>query len=527
MTTASKKAAKPALKTKNALQTAGLLPSLDDLRRERHRRSYYEFFKDFWSEMEPAEPYVDSRHIKALCDHAQAVVEGRISMLGVEIGPGYAKSMVMAVGLAAWIWGPHGRPGYRLAYSTYAAPLTVRDSNKARDLILSDRYQALYGHGFQLVRKNDVRLTTTAKGERLATSVEGGATGYRVHLWVYDDLLNAKERKSQAAKNAVYEHLSATSSRGVRQSEYARICIGQRLGEDDAGAWFRERTADILCLPTEYDPARHCSTSIGFTDWRTERGEFLFAARFGPNEKLRAVQDMLPESYSAQHQQLAVPDGGGVIKRDYIPVIDISEEPPISHYLVSVDTAQGQDKSNDTTAMSVHGVHQTGMALAGGWSGREPAPKVIQRLKDLGHKFNPAAFIIEQKDWGKALTQLLEGDPGFHWRIVKYTPVVSKDMRADEASPFFYARRFSVRKGDAFGEQAVGQLSVFPRGKVRDLADACIQAAIYAQATYTFESRLTAEMVAYQGGKRASAKTGALYLRNDDDEEDEKWQKLS
>ncbi|QPC30995.1 hypothetical protein IS481_14820 [Caldimonas thermodepolymerans] len=503
--------------TRPSLKASGL-PTLAQIQRERHRRSFYEFFKDFWGEIEPEEPYVDSLHIKVLCDHAQAVIEGRIKSLGVEIGPGYAKSLVMAVALPAWVWGPHGRPGYRFGYSTYEYELTVRDSTRTRDLIKSARYQALYGHVFTLTKERENWIQTSAKGFRLATSVGGAATGHRVHLWVYDDLLNAKKARSDAALAEVHEHLRATSTRGVRPSEYARICIGQRLHEDDAGGWVRERGFEVLCLPTEYDPSRHCRTSIGFSDWRTERGEFLFPARFGQKEKEQALRDLLPGGYSAQHQQLPIPAEGGVIKSEYIKVFEREHLPPISHYFVSVDTAQGQDKTNDTTAISVFAVHASGIVLVDGWTGREPAPFVIQRLKDLGQKYNPVAVVIEQKDWGKAMLQLLDGDPGFRWRLVPYVPVVGKNARAEEASPFFFKGYFAVIKSDTLSEQLVAQLVVFPAGKVRDLADSAIQAALYAQLTYTFESRLTASMLDYEGGKRASRTKGSLYSIYDDDD---------
>lgn len=474
---------KPPQQTQLASLLAGL-PSFDEVLRELHRKSFFEFFKYFWPEMEPAAVYIDAKHDKVACDHLQAVYEGVIPELSIEIGPGYGKSIKAAVAFPAWVWGARNDPGCRLGFSTYADDLTTRDSARCRDLIQSESYQRLYSHRFKLTKVREDYLKNDKGGYRVALSTKGKATGYRFNIWIGDDLLNMKDAYTEAGQSVMRVHMKAISTRGQMGKPYYRVIIGQRLHEADAGGYARDNGFTVLCLPTEYDPSRHCITPI-FSDWRTVRGELLFPAGFGPAKVAQAKFELGPD-YSAQHQQMPVPEGGGIIKAEWMRAYPPAEKPVFSHYFASVDTAQGQDSKNDKTALSLHGVFDEGISLEDGWSGRKPAPQVIQMLKDFGNKYEPSAFVIEQKDWGKALTQLLEADHEFRWRIHKYTPIVSKDMRAHEASPLFFKGRYTMPAGTPLSEQASGQLVVFPASKDRDLADSIIQAALYAQSTYTF-----------------------------------------
>jgi phage terminase large subunit-like protein len=504
----------PPQQTDVAQLLAGLPSLADDITREVHKRSFYAFFKYMWPELEPTAPYIEAIHTKVICDHLQAVYEGLIPELSIEIGPGYGKSFISAVAFPAWIWACRD-PGYRIGFSTYAEKLTVRDSNRFMRLIKSELYQQLYGHVFSLRKEREDFQENNKGGYRVALSVTGQATGYRFNLWMGDDLLNYIDSLSEAKRQPFKEHFSAISTRGQIGKPYYRVNIGQRLGEDDPGNLVREMGFQVLCLPTEYDPSRHCETfdvfgKRFFSDWRSERGQLLFPAGFGPDKVAKAKLD---RNYTTQHNQLAIPADGGIIKLEYLQFLKEAEKPQFSHFFASVDTAQGQNANNDKTAVSIHGVHNSGIHLEDGWTGRKPAPQVIQMLKDFGNKYEPSCFVIEQKDWGKALTQLLENDPTFRWRIEKYTPVVSKDMRAHEASPLFFKGQYSMTSGTPLAEQARDQLIVFPASKARDLADCIVQAALYAQATYTFGEDMGFE---YEG---SSADNNNL------DEEDDEWQR--
>ena len=55
--------------------------------------SLYEFVKQAWVIVEPGKAYVDCWHVKAICDHLQAVYDGKIKNLLITLPPGVAKSL--------------------------------------------------------------------------------------------------------------------------------------------------------------------------------------------------------------------------------------------------------------------------------------------------------------------------------------------------------------------------------------------------------------------------------------------------
>lgn len=467
------------------------LPSLLALKREVCRRSFYEFFKEFFEVIEPAEPYVDTWHVEALCNHAQAWIEGRIKNLSIEIGPGFMKSLIMAVALPAWAW--IDRPWMRFAYSTYSGELTERDSSRCRDLIQSVKYQEFYAHCFQLKqdRNRQMFFENNHKGSRRALSVGGGATGHRVHRYVGDDLLNYIDSFSPAKRRDVKTHLRAMATRGVRQSEYGRCVIGQRLHEDDAGGYARENGFEVLCLPTEFDPTRACATSIGFRDPRTVPGELLSPARFGTPEVDEAKRELGPHGYSAQHQQLPTPAGGGILKRDWWVDYLFSRTPEFHTILQAWDTAYTSDEANDTSACITLGIALSGVYVLDAKAFRLEIPDLVEQFQTEAETCKRQwgklhVVLVETKANGLDVIAYLKKSKAWKWAIEPINPKLSKEQRAHAVAPHVADKKVLVPLTQPFSEELLAQTDVFPNAKLRDLADALIQGLLFAFSRYTF-----------------------------------------
>jgi len=140
---------------------------LEPVKAERARRSFKEFVKQAWHVLEPETPFVDGVHVDAMCEHLQAVAEGRIRNLIISVPPGHAKSLLTAVFWPAWVWIDH--PKTRWLFSSYKEELSIRDSKKCRDLIVSDWYQGNWAHRYQLSfdQNEKSRFENTAKGCRV------------------------------------------------------------------------------------------------------------------------------------------------------------------------------------------------------------------------------------------------------------------------------------------------------------------------------------------------------------------------
>src|SRR5262249_39545074 len=141
-------------------------------RRRKARKSFYEFVRQGWTEVEAA-PLVDNWHIGALCEHLQAVTAGQIMKLVINVPPGMGKSLLTSVFWPAWEWAQD--PTVRWFFASYDQRLSTRDSVRCRALLQRPWYGACCGHRFRLLGDQNQKsyYETDQSGYRLATSVRG------------------------------------------------------------------------------------------------------------------------------------------------------------------------------------------------------------------------------------------------------------------------------------------------------------------------------------------------------------------
>src|SRR5690606_34247123 len=136
------------------------------IERELCRRSLADFAKLAWPILEPATPLKWGWALDAICQHLEAVSDGRINRLLMNVPPGTMKSLLTAVIWPAWEWGPRGMPEKRFISTAHKQDLAVRDNLKCRRLIQSEWYQA--------------RWPITLTGDQNAkTKFENDRTGFR------------------------------------------------------------------------------------------------------------------------------------------------------------------------------------------------------------------------------------------------------------------------------------------------------------------------------------------------------------
>ena len=92
--------------------------TLEQVRAEKYRRSLREFTKAAWPTIEPGVEFRNNWHIDAVSDHLQAVVEGDIKRLIINVPPRHMKSLSVAVLLPAWTWAT--QPSKKFLYASYA-----------------------------------------------------------------------------------------------------------------------------------------------------------------------------------------------------------------------------------------------------------------------------------------------------------------------------------------------------------------------------------------------------------------------
>ena len=142
------------------------IPTLKDVEDEIRRRSalaaersLYEFVKQAWPVVEPGVDFVESWHIQVICEHLQAITDGRIKRLLINIPPRHSKSTIVTVMWPCWEW--ITEPSHKYLCASYSSILSIRDNLKARRLLQSPWYIERWGDVFQLAgdqnQNNDSR----------------------------------------------------------------------------------------------------------------------------------------------------------------------------------------------------------------------------------------------------------------------------------------------------------------------------------------------------------------------------------
>jgi predicted phage terminase large subunit-like protein len=286
---------------------------------EKCRRSLAEFVRRGWSAIEPAR--LDwNFHFDAVCDHLQAVTEGDILRLIINMPPGHAKSLLVCVFWPAWEWTRD--PAIRSQFGSYDDELAMRDSTRTRDLVSSDWYIKTFDPPWRLKKDQNTKhdFANTAGGFRRAFCVGGKVTGHRGDKVVVDDPLAVKDQYNPIVKAKIKFLWNTALSTRVNDLRMARrVIVMQRLADDDlTGEMLRQGGYEHLCLPSEFDPERRCTTSIGWTDPRKEKGELLFPLRFPKSDLDRLKKEELgSDGYAGQHQQQPVAEGGSKFKRHW------------------------------------------------------------------------------------------------------------------------------------------------------------------------------------------------------------------
>ena len=155
--------------------------------------SLYTFLQYAWRWVD-ASPFTPGWPLEAICEHLEAVVDGEIKRLLINIPPRCGKSTITSVCFPAWVWAqrhdsPTSGPGVPLLHASYALNLAMRDSVKCRRLIESPWYNGLWGERFTLVGDQNTkgRFANDKKGERLITAVEAKVTGEGGNIIVVED----------------------------------------------------------------------------------------------------------------------------------------------------------------------------------------------------------------------------------------------------------------------------------------------------------------------------------------------------
>lgn len=462
------------------------------LAKQRAEESLIDFVELMWPVLHPGTPFVNGWAIREIARHLEAITNGVIRRILINVPPGFSKSLLTSVFWPAWEWGPRNMPHHSFFSSSYSENLSLRDNGKCLRLIQSPEYQELWGDRVQLDPKKtgERKFALKGTGWKLASSVTGTGTGERGDRVVLDDLLSAQEVASSAALDTCLQYFTEVIPSRINNDRSAILLIMQRLHErDPAGHILSNDLAyDRLILPMEYEPEHPypSKTTLGFKDPRTEPGELLWPERFS---RTFLDTDMYPQlrswggeyAVASQMQQRPAPRGGGMFKRDDFQRISINDVPPGGTDVRGWDLAGSKDgRAPYTVGLKMRRAQKDGRThyyitdvVRGRWTPAEVRQHILaaaQRdgrgtMQDLPQ--DPGQAGLAQKH---DLAQLLDG---FVFRITPESG--SKEDRARPLAAQVESHNVSVVDAP-WTDQFLQEAAVFPAGTFKDQVDAASRA---------------------------------------------------
>jgi predicted phage terminase large subunit-like protein len=460
------------------------------LDRELAKRYLKDFVDMAWPIVEPSRDYIPNWHTDAICDHLQAVYEGDIRRLVINVPPGSMKSLSCCVFFPAWVWTQD--PRKKFIFSGFGDSVVLRDSRRNRNLIRSDWYQERWGDKYKILPGEDTanRYANDAGGFRKSATVKGIVTGEHADIQMTDDPLKPLEvTKSLAvAQTALDEVLTwwneTMSSRLVDLATSARIIIMQRLVDNDlAGEMLKTGDYEHLMLPMEFEPKRKCFTCIGFEDPRTEEKELLCEERFPREAVDKLKKELGSRGAQAQLQQNPVSAEGSIIKREWAVFYNVLPK-RFNLMIQSWDCAFKDDDTSDFVVGQVWGVVKEDYYLIDQIRGRMDFVDTCKAVKSMTTKYPKARYkIVEDKANGPAvISELKRKISG----LIAVNPEGGKIARVHAVEPIWESGNVFlptpelapwIDGEDSFLEEVTG----FPARAHDDQVDAMSQALIWLQ----------------------------------------------
>jgi hypothetical protein len=464
--------------------------------------SLYDFVKQAWHIVEPGVEFSEGWHLQVICEHLEAVSDGRIKNLIINIPPRHSKSTVTTVIWPVWAW--LHNPSEKFLTASYSSTLSTRDAVKSRRLLTSPWFLTRWPHlSLTSDQNTKARYENEFTGYRIATSVGGTATGEGGSTLIQDDPMGAQDAQSQTVRESTLEWTDMVwSSRKNDPRTSKSVVIQQRLHmKDTTGHLLSQGGWELLCLPAEYDGIRR-KTSLGEYDKRTEVGELLWPNRFGRAELETLKTALGTYGTSGQLQQNPVPIGSGILKTQHVKLWSADLPlPSFDFILMSMDTAYTEKTQNDPSGCIVFGVFEFGKQknamVLDAWAEHLPYPDLkVRVMEDWKSRYGgqkdhptdkgrrPDLILIEAKASGLSLLQDLRLS---NIPAVSYNPGrADKIQRAHISAPILENEAIWVLESKnnrgypvSWAQAMIKEWESFPVAEHDEYVDCLSQAVIY------------------------------------------------
>jgi predicted phage terminase large subunit-like protein len=438
--------------------------------------------------LNPGKTFKENWHHHAIYHALSQVRDGDLTRLIVNIQPRSLKSLIVSIAYPAFVLGHDLRR--RIYVISYGDELSDKHSADFRAIVESDWYKRAFP-GMRIKKSLVDAVTTTEGGYRRSTTVMGALTGLGGDLFILDDPQKAVDAQSEARRNSINQWFSNTLlSRLDDKKTGAIVIVMQRVHMNDLCGHVTEASDNWTTLSLPAIAESEERIPIGPSDFHIRKIGDLLQPDHEPIEALDRLQkEMTPDVFAAQYQQSPVPEGGAMIKREWLRYYEPHELPERTYrtkVFLSIDTAAKGGAMNDWSVCTAWLVHEEIYYLLDLVRGRYEYTELRDMVVAQAKFHKPRIVLIEDASTGTALAQELKKTLR---TAVKPVPIErDKIGRMYVQQEKFYAGRVRFLRGEDYLSVLEGELLAFPNGHHDDQVDSISQALNHKLSGYTLDN---------------------------------------
>ena len=371
----------------------------------------------------------------------------------------HLKSICASVALPAWFLGHH--PSERVVAVSYSDALARTHANDFRRVVNDPLYQATFP-GMVIERDTDREITTTKRGRRYATSIEGTLTGLGGNLVIIDDPLKLGDVHSEAIRSRSIEWYRSTLVTRPDDKKAARIVlVMQRVHQDDLVGHLQEQGGfEILNLQAIAQQEETYYLGGG-RDYTRQKRELLHPEHEPADVLAELKREMGPIAFSAQYQQSPIPPGGTIIKRKWLATYDQIGSQARDRIIMSWDIALSEIESGNYSVCVVLLKRGEVFFVLEVIRGRFPFETLKRKVIEVKKRYSYGSptLLIEDSPISRGLIQSLREQS---INVTAYKPDTDKRSRLIAQTDLFAGGSVRLPRRASWLEEFTAELLAFP-----------------------------------------------------------------
>lgn len=429
--------------------------------------------------------YETPPHLELLANKLEAVADGRIIRLIIQMPPRHGKSELTSAMFPGWYLGNH--PQKQFMFTTYGQDLADGFGRKVRNAVSGVRHTRAFPESVLAGdSKSAQRFDLEAGGTYYAVGVGGAVTGRGADILLIDDpIKNREEAESRLMRDKLWDWYTSTAYTRLMPGG-AVVIVMTRWHEDDLVGRILSQgheTWDVISLPALAESGDALGRGVD---------EPLWPQRY-PLDSLLDIRNTIGQrDFAALYQQRPAPLEGALFRRDWIG----QQPPPRSGMRIAmgVDLALSTKTSADYTAIVVIGRDEFGkLYVLDAIRERVDFPGALNLVRQVAAQWSPKQIAIEQVAYQAAVVQELLRNTTLPIRGV--TPDRDKVTRAQ---PLALRYEQGLVHHAQLPSWFADELLSFPNGMHDDAVDALVYAYQSVMAMTRSGDAPSANLVAFQ-----------------------------